>query len=537
MCLSPRQIVTRSRYISLLHQQPFIVNVPCNHCAECDSRNKMEWYYRIYHEWLNTYNRGGYVLFQTLSYSDDNLPMLCYELNRHGFDIDPTPEFHIPCFSRIDIDLFFKRLRRALERKGVVVARNLRYWICGEYGTSEEYVTKNGIKRKGTHRPHYHVLFFVTADVSVFQLNDLINRSWNNGLIDRLRLSGSKANYFPCVSGPNLGLSNYVAKYVQKSSPFESTIQSRINSVLDSYVTDLCEIFVPSRLSHYYNNVDSIYNRFFTPMRVVELAGESSIDGKPVRDYDVDMDCSIRSSYKYRLFRNRVIRLVGQFHNQSQGFGSSALDVIDVHDVIESGYVTMPDKFKILRKIPLPRYFRYKLFYEKKIVNGKSMFVRNSLGKIFYNKSLYRLFLRTKDSFDCYKVTGYLPPDCDTDSLSRYVVYKRGRVRGMLSNYVGSDEVFNSVACVFNYSTPRDVAQFHGRFVSSVLAHCGDYYFHDGLRDCLSVQEFVGRYVYFDSYYEMLLYGLSVKLSSCAVAKQNKHLYLSDYHNRMFGYV
>lgn len=93
------------------------VTVPCGNCVGCKVEKSRKWAVRCMHEAsLHVHNS-----FVTLTYNNENLP-------RRGTLV------------KRDLQLFFKRLRKALDVK-------FRYFAVGEYGD------KYG-------RPHYHVLFF-----------------------------------------------------------------------------------------------------------------------------------------------------------------------------------------------------------------------------------------------------------------------------------------------------------------------------------------------------------------------------------------
>lgn len=511
MCLNPITITTRSRYISLLYQQPFVLQVPCNHCAECLSAKRNEWHFRIYHEWLETYRKGGYVLFDTLTYSDEHLPTICKMLPGYNFESDHS------CFSRSDINGFFHRLRRRLSYYGKDVAGKLRYFVAAEYGADDRY----------THRPHYHVLFFVTSDkLSVFDLKSAIRYSWYFGRVDSLRLSGKKSNYFPCVNLPNLGLSNYVAKYVQKDSSFQSTIEFRISQALDSYINDFASICEPLRLSVNPDDVsDSIYSIYFPAF----FAREG------VRFTNDDSCLSILKSYKFKQFHRSLVRTVDQFHVQSHGFGLSALKYFSIEDIMRNGYFTMPDKDLIVRKVPLSRYYKSHLFYSKCVVNGQKMRCLNSLGSRFRSISESRYFDKLVSSYYAYEKTFNCRIPCDIDDLARYVIYRRGRINGDIPFVPTQEYIYNNCSnLIFNYSSPSDSSKFGSKLVSFKKGHFSNI-FATNLESCISVDYFISRFVFFDPFYEEILYKIDLSKLRHVVSKQRLFDMTFDYRNRLSG--
>lgn len=91
--------------------------------------------------------------FFTLTYDEENEPWEFEE----GFDSYPKPSV-----SKRDVQLFFKRLRKYL---------TFRYIIVSEYGPK-------------TYRPHYHGILFVAAPTPLQDIERLVQKSWKLGLVD-----------------------------------------------------------------------------------------------------------------------------------------------------------------------------------------------------------------------------------------------------------------------------------------------------------------------------------------------------------------
>lgn len=117
MCLSPIQIYNRSEKISY-RGQSLIYTVPCGKCSECKKSKSSEYSLRSYIEYKDTISKGGYVYFDTLTYSDKYLPK----------------DYGIAHFSRKDITLCLKELRVYLTRAGFTVKDNIKYFLTSEYG-------------------------------------------------------------------------------------------------------------------------------------------------------------------------------------------------------------------------------------------------------------------------------------------------------------------------------------------------------------------------------------------------------------------
>ena len=99
---------------------------PCNKCPECLTNRKQLWTNRNI---LESYGHEK-KSFVTLTYSDENIPR-----NSEG----------TPTLDKTHLQTFFKNLRSKVKNP-------IRYYACGEYGTSGA----RGIN------PHFHVLLYGT---------------------------------------------------------------------------------------------------------------------------------------------------------------------------------------------------------------------------------------------------------------------------------------------------------------------------------------------------------------------------------------
>lgn len=131
--------------------KPAYVLAPCGHCSLCTASKQNTYALRVAAELQHT---PGMPILVTLTYADAHLPA-------DGVRVR-------------DVQLFFKRLRTALDRKGVT--HSLRYLYCGEYGTEHR-------------RPHYHVILFGFPFHGFYCFTDavrFIERCWS---VYRLALS------------------------------------------------------------------------------------------------------------------------------------------------------------------------------------------------------------------------------------------------------------------------------------------------------------------------------------------------------------
>lgn len=205
------------------------IYVPCRHCAACRllKSNNM----RLSAE-LEALNNNGLLLFGTLTYDNDHLPLCkliynkdtseitfnplnyestrkCYStprvLKRFSFNflnsrdklanaekrLEKTLNFIskrtsqpfgvIPVVSYRDVQLFFKRLRSSyFERFGKRLS--FRCYIVSEYGPKH-------------FRPHFHFLLYVENNEDALWLLQNYNKSWQHGRSDLQYSCGGSSSY------------------------------------------------------------------------------------------------------------------------------------------------------------------------------------------------------------------------------------------------------------------------------------------------------------------------------------------------------
>lgn len=168
MCFTPVIItVTKGQQAGTAKKVP----VPCGKCKVCLSRRAASWAFRLMYE----ERRALSAWFITLTYAPEFVPK--------------TPKKWSTLRKR-DLQLFFKRLRRAHVRKYGTNA-GIKYFAVGEYGGKFQ-------------RPHYHMVIF-NIDV------ELVEPAWEGVCNDVKMPIGSI--YFGKVSGASVG---YTLKYIQK---------------------------------------------------------------------------------------------------------------------------------------------------------------------------------------------------------------------------------------------------------------------------------------------------------------------------------
>lgn len=417
MCLNPIKIRVKSKRISQNNFQKIFITVPCGHCAECMQLKRDQWYLRNYWHCKEVFDKGGYVLFETLTYDDQNLPHLsdwfpelkntdmdyscfCYEhyrnfmkrlrinLTRGAFEpeylemkklINERKRFKKGSKQYADLTYDIKCLNEI--RKTFPVAENLQAFVVCEYGKEEWYRDDKGRMRKGTFRPHYHLLFYVTEKtLDSLTLSKYIYESWKHGRTDNCDLDGNvRVGYVRlknCI-GKNYSrnaeielrkVSNYVAKYITKDNDYSKRIYNRVETITSNLFSNCIE--------NLQENID-----------------EFRKTGKPQSNFG--MYGFYDSKTQKRLICD-IIRRVDGFHLQGEGFGLYALEPenFDEELLINEGVFKMPDSMKLSKKIPAPMYYIRKLYYNYvKSPYADSGFYRlKPKGKEFYKNSLRRAY-------------------------------------------------------------------------------------------------------------------------------------------------
>lgn len=139
------------------------IPVPCGKCPFCLKRRVSQWSFRLMQE----EKRSISAHFITLTYDTKNV-----SISKNGF----------MSLKKRNLQLFFKRLRKAHGVKNAYEGKRIKYFAVGEYGGKSR-------------RPHYHVILF-NAKI------DLIQEAWNLGSV-----------HYGVVSGASVG---YTLKYMSK---------------------------------------------------------------------------------------------------------------------------------------------------------------------------------------------------------------------------------------------------------------------------------------------------------------------------------
>lgn len=383
-CLNPVNIVNPSKYINARLLHPYLLSVPCGKCSSCVNSKVLEIRQRIHYHLLGTFKSGGFCIFDTLTYSEDNVPWFSDVLNSYlGFSVDGLPDFRT--FFYRDVTLFLKRLRKWLSY--YYPSSHLTYCYFSEYGQDDRY----------THRPHYHFLFFITgvspSNDFYFAFNDAVRSTWSLGINDSY--SDTKRFLSPLdwvkhavVTSDSYSISQiqsiscYLSKYVSKSLEFDKVSFSHLSCVR-------------SFLFSSYSSSDavSLYNKFKS--------------------------------------------LISPTHRWSKGFGLYALSLYDLSYVLRYHSIPVPDKYDVKIDVPLSVYYQRKYFYYVHVADdGSKSWRLNEDGLIYlWNKLLTRysrVLSRYRDLLVSYpdlneSVTKLLNGR-SLESFVFYVVCYRGRV-------------------------------------------------------------------------------------------------------------
>ena len=235
MCVSPIPVkVKRLEPCKGFARSQYVV--PCGKCWQCRLSKQSAYFVRSFFEWIQCTLFGGFSLFLTLTYNNDNIPR--------------TPVFHKYMFNKKDCQKYFKRVRKSIVTylcksqhitpvdAQKLLTSNLSYLLVSELG-------------EHTSRPHYHIIWHLKKPIipqGVFQ--QIVRDSWKLG--------------FTCL-GNNGGIINsesgikYVCKYIGKNflqfdyynkviAEFNKAInRATVNSLDKDILIDELHLFVDNK--------------------------------------------------------------------------------------------------------------------------------------------------------------------------------------------------------------------------------------------------------------------------------------------------
>lgn len=456
MCLSPIRIPSNSRIISREYLSKGYFTVPCNQCAECQQQNSLKWQFRAYWQFKEVVSKGGFALFDTLTYAPEHLPTIDKLLN-----IKTDNDF--PCFSLPDVQAFLNRLRSLLRHKYHYKSTDvlpLKYFLTSEYGTSEH----------GTHRPHYHVIFYVLdPKIKPLDLSYMISSAWTYGRTDGVKWKGKnyllqkRVIFAHTKQSDSVHMAQYVAKYVEKDCDFSVQIRKRLYTYLYS-------IYGQKIGSRFAKGSSWIYD----------------VDGIPV-NFAADEKRDIGfiqwlGTYEGHKLYLQTKHLVEQFHKQSQQFGAFLIPNLDMAYLFKTGCQKYTLQNGITINVPLPQYYKCKVFQQKIYICEKFSWSWTDLGKKYLRVRKFYNIRRIAQNIDNeYMTAGKVCP-ANALYLAHYLVNYKDCV-GIGNEVVNLEDVLK-YRHDYQYIDKR---KYHGRFVSSLWQD------DDKLVDCVTQSDYLNR--------------------------------------------
>lgn len=333
MCLNPIRIINPKSKVRIDGGENYVITIECGKCAECVYLKRKEARMRSYYQFKWTLENGGCIYFDSLTYDPKNLPRISDWIPEvKGTKLDSS------CFRRKDITDYIKRVRMHMTRKGLDVKDKLKYFVVSEYGSDKKYISDSGRIRKGTKRPHYHILWFWQGDWK--DIVEASNEMWGKGRTD---IGNMKKHVFKIGYHEDfehmMSVCTYVAKYVVKDLDYIK----KVNKLLE----------------------------------------------KIEKKYNVDYETLEKVRKETELFKR-----------WSNGYGISGL-VYNEGEDLNNMRIKIPDKEKIWDYLKIPTYYRRKIHYKLVKNNGKYQWVLREEMKDTYIEREYestRLYYRrTKD--------------------------------------------------------------------------------------------------------------------------------------------
>lgn len=341
-CLTKRKIYTNAHRLYKNLNTNYMIEAPCGECTECLKAKSNEWRARTYYEFMDCMKKGGFVLWDRLSYDNENLPHLAKLEHNVPKSLDFT------CFNKEDVQLFMKRLRENLAQRRIGARKKIRYLIAAEYGQEEgTYITDKGQTREATLRPHYHMILYCTAKIKPAELSMEIRKAWKKGTTNGIEDNPGYFNEKGVIKtkADAITISDYIGKYCLKSQSYDKVADYKIREIVRHYTAQ-----------------------------------------EKGKDYDNINDKELAS----KLNRERIQAMkskVKTFHVQSQGYGAYAME--DKRALKKEGLLGMPDKQKTWFYQKLPMYFERKIYHN---------YIRTKEGKVIWYLNEKGIEWKTKNA-------------------------------------------------------------------------------------------------------------------------------------------
>ena len=452
MCLNPIRKQSNKKYFLPGRWQSYYNEFPCGECVECKRNRELDDYIRTLWECKYVFNKcHGYAIFDTLSYDNKNLPHVQDILDDFGISSCIPKHYNISCFRLADWRSFMlnlnadivyyvkKQLQTQLVVRGIdLTIRDLHktwkkyfkqvygfecpkhlfnYMMASEYGHDDEYIDDHGNMRKGTKRPHYHVIFFSYLPeyiLSPENFSRAIDKSWHRGRTDgvdwpnkwhRTQRDWREKRVFSNIVDNTLNINilnvlSYIAKYVHKDVDFRDKFEPIEEGLYDC--------IYPYDYQDFWKLLSGDYERYKEWKRFKRNLYNFSKKGHDYGVYYVE------------------------WLNSDEGQKER-------DEIIDRGYIALPlNRNQKVYRHSLPAYYSNKLFREPYYnKDGKKRWRPNQLGLDVKKKQInltilnmvrkYREFLMNAHTFltpeDLSKLNSVLNKQYDDEALQKFLVF------------------------------------------------------------------------------------------------------------------
>lgn len=473
MCVNPIHIGNNSCHSVFKHPR-VTVTVPCGTCYECLDKKSREWTFRCQQEYLACVKSGGYVYFETLSYNDYTLPHTSFDKE------DPSLTINHFCYE--DTRGFIKRLERILDRHGYHSSKSdetprFRFFLVSEYGHT-------------THRPHYHVLFFVYCACPLLEFRRYVSDAWSISFpsnTDPDFISNLQKRYDVFKNRywrDRFGKYHFAIGHIDNPGDPRTLLIGQCEKRDGKWVfvgpsADVSNsVFAINYIVKYLSKVDTWYNHLRSVIYRWRTGLKSALTLEP------SATNLLYAEFLQDKKNRQLIDKIKPFHRQSSSFGITFLNELYENPGMDKAVLNSGDKG--LSYISIPLYYLRKRFYTlHSFIDGTKSWHLNADGLKWMSKRLNRIVDNVSKSFEdfCkYVRSNASQYDADIYNLSR-------KLRA------GSFEL-RDLACY--------IGIWRGRFVSPKVT--------DPL--CLDVNSFFKANYNFDRLNGISIFDTCTKLSS-----------------------
>lgn len=176
--------------------------INCGYCWQCKKQKAQEWAFRGIKELK--YHPASFMV--TLTYDDEHLPMVEY-VDKETGEVKKVSTLKVK-----DQQQFMKNIRKKFP------GAQLKLLGCGEYGSNADYVDWKGNKRKGTERPHYHLIIYGAKpdDLKFWKYSVCEWTREKNPLYKSKKISDSWGKGHADINEVNKETIEYVCRYTTK---------------------------------------------------------------------------------------------------------------------------------------------------------------------------------------------------------------------------------------------------------------------------------------------------------------------------------